>query len=126
MMEMYRERKKRGRKRHIRVLALMLCACMVITACPCMPGTTSVQAAEGQDGQRTAAPAESGKSAYMSYSNKKDSECFNIKGIDNDREFQTTFLDRVYRTASSVNGELKVCWNRASDVSMGGSLFGTR
>ncbi|MDE6566157.1 MAG: hypothetical protein K2K70_00315, partial [Lachnospiraceae bacterium] len=126
MMEMYRKRKKRGRKRYIRVLALMLCACMVVTACPGMPGKVTAWAAEGQSGQKAAAPAESGKSAYMSYSNKKDSECFNIKGIDNDREFQTTFLDKGYRTASSVEGEQKVCWNRAANVSMGGSLFGTR
>lgn len=128
MMEMYRERKRREgkRRKYLRALALMLSVCMVVTACPGMPGTVTAWAAEGQDGQRAAVPAESGRSAYMSYSNMKDSRCFNIRGIDNDREFITTFLDYGYETASSVDGGYKVRWNSASGVSMGGSLFGTR
>lgn len=128
MMEIYRKCEKREgkRRKYLRALALMLCACMVVTACPGMPGTVTAWAAEGQSGQKAAAPAESGRSAYMSYSNMKDSRCFNIRGIDNDREFQTTFMDDGYETASSVDGERKVRWNSASGVSMGGSLFGTR
>ena len=37
--------KKRGGKRQLRLLAIMLCFCLLITACPGMPGTVSVHAA---------------------------------------------------------------------------------
>ncbi len=40
-----REWKKRGGKRQLRLLAIMLCFCLLITACPGMPGTVSVHAA---------------------------------------------------------------------------------
>ena len=39
------EWKKRGGKRQLRLLAIMLCFCLLITACPGMPGTVSVHAA---------------------------------------------------------------------------------
>ena len=44
-MKTYREWKKRGGKRQLRLLAIMLCFCLLITACPGMPGTVSVHAA---------------------------------------------------------------------------------
>ena len=44
-MRTYREWKKRGEKRQLRLLAIMLCFCLLITACPGMPGTVSVHAA---------------------------------------------------------------------------------
>ncbi len=44
-MRTYREWKKRGGKRQLRLLAIMLCFCLLITACPGMPGTVSVHAA---------------------------------------------------------------------------------
>ncbi len=40
-----REWKKRGGKRQLRLLAIMLCFCLLITAYPGMPGTVSVHAA---------------------------------------------------------------------------------
>ncbi len=39
------EWKKRGGKRQLRLLAIMLCFCLLITACSGMPGTVSVHAA---------------------------------------------------------------------------------
>ncbi len=44
-MKTYREWKKRGGKRQLRLLAIMLCFCLLITACLGMPGTVSVHAA---------------------------------------------------------------------------------
>ncbi len=44
-MKTYRQWKKRGGKRQLRLLAIMLCFCLLITACPGMPGTVSVHAA---------------------------------------------------------------------------------
>lgn len=65
----------------------------------------------------------SGRSEYMFYDNGKR---FNIKGIDNGQEIQTTFLDAGYRTASAVDGGSKVAWNSATGEAMGNSLYGSR
>ena len=69
--------------------------------------------------------ADSGQSDYMYYFNGTGLY-YNIKGIDDGSLIQTTFLDRGYRTASSVNGGSKVDWNSAGEVAMGNSLYGTR
>lgn len=69
--------------------------------------------------------ADSGQSDYMYYFNGTGLY-YNIKGIDDGSLIQTTYVDRGYRTASSVNGGSKVDWNSAGEVAMGNSLYGTR
>jgi len=44
--------RERGKKKSLRLLSVMLCFCLLITACPCMPGTVVVHAAGGQENGR--------------------------------------------------------------------------
>lgn len=124
---------KSKRKKGLRILAALLALCVFATSCPNMPGAAVARAAENTAGntmERAAAPkaaaaepAESGKSAYMWYDNTK--QRFNVHGIDNDKELQTTYSDAGYTTASKVDGEI-IRWNSSKNVTMGNSLFGSR
>ena len=136
-------RMKSKRKKGRRILAALLALCVFATSCPDMPGAAAVRAAEpaekntaGNTMERAAAPkagaaepaksaesAESARSAYMWYDNTQP--YFNVRGIDNDKELQTTYWDRGYTTASKVNGNI-IRWNSSKNVTMGNSLFGSR
>lgn len=48
-MKKIARRKEWGRKKSLRMLSVMLCFCLLITACPYMPGTVVVHAAGGQE-----------------------------------------------------------------------------
>lgn len=136
-------RMKSKRKKGRRILAALLALCVFATSCPDMPGAAAARAAEpaekntaGNTMERAAAPkagaaepaksaesAESARSAYMWYDNTQP--YFNVRGIDNDKELQTTYWDRGYTTASKVNGNI-IRWNSSKNVTMGNSLFGSR
>ena len=47
------EKREGKRRKYLRTLTLMLCACLLITACPCIPGAVSVQAATATPGTIT-------------------------------------------------------------------------
>ena len=140
-MKEQNKRIKSIRKRGQRILAALLALCVFATSCQNMPGVTAASAAEHVEktttgntteraAERAAAPkagaaepAESAGSAYMWYDNTQP--YFNVRGIDNGKELQTTYRDRGYTTASKVDGN-KIRWNSSKNVAMGNSLFGSR
>ena len=65
-----------------------------------------------------------GSSAYMHYGPGSGTYLFNIHGIDNSTQIQTTFLDRGYYVASSIGEGSKVNWTGAAGNAMGNSLYG--
>lgn len=131
----------KSKKKGQRILAALLALCVFATSCQNMPGVTAASAAEHVEktttgntteraAERAAAPkagaaepAESAGSAYMWYDNTQP--YFNVRGIDNGKELQTTYRDRGYTTASKVDGN-KIRWNSSKNVAMGNSLFGSR